>query len=423
MLYTAYASWVKHLRSPSLIYLSSRLIPAALQMVGVGLFVRLLGEEEYGRYTLTVTVVLLAGNVGVTWLVQSVLRYRSAYRDKGAAEWDQALRAASGISLLLTAVATGGLLLLRGVDLIGSIGGILAAIGLFSFSLVYAERQANLDPSSIFVAEIIRGVTGLGLPLFLLAAGWKHYSALLYGLAASNLLGALLLHKGLPTRPRWEAGDRTLIAKFWKFGFPLTIWMGISLLLNASDRFVIGWALGLGPVGVYSAVYDVVFKSTTLVLAPILLAAHPVLMSTWNQGQREEAQQLLRRTELQTFMLGVVLSLGWWGAAPWAARLLTGTSDANTVHLILPISLGAVIWATAMVSQKPLEMRERTTLMCGLAVLALIVQVALNATLLPRYGLEVAAWACLGAASWYYILVRITLILLLPKSNRSSAHA
>lgn len=396
------------IQGSSFIYLLSRIIPAFLQLLSVTIFVRLLGSNGYGAYALVIALVFLTGNAGSTWLVQSILRYRTSLDTAASkAGFAFALRKGAWISALLVVLVLGGLLSFRQEGVAEVISALLAAVTLLHFSIVYAERQSDLQPVRILVAETLRGIFTLGVPVLLIwVAGWISYAPLLLGVAVGNGLGAVALR--IKTQPvALMDGDREnrLLKQFARFGIPLTVWMGASLLLNVSDRFVIEWALGLSEVGVYSAVYDVVYKSTNLLLTPLLLASHPLIMKAWNTGEAEEAQRIIRQTMRMTLFLAAPMLVGWALAAPYFVRIVLGTAPAGTASLVVPVALGAIVWSMAVVVHKPLEMRNQTLVMCAFALVALGVQVLLNVLLLPSMGLVIAPWNMVAAALIYLICV------------------
>ncbi len=411
MIRAAYTRLTSRLWGTSLVYLASRIVPAALGLVSVKVFYTLLGEAEYGRYAVVVALALLVGNVASTWLGQATLRYRSAHTDPDAHRaFSNALHAGTWASTAAAVVVLGGLLLWRGTSAVGIAGALLAAVTLLHFSVVYGEMQASLRPGRIFVAEALRGVLTLAVPVTFIAFGVRHFATLLVGIGVGNAVGAWWMGGRLHVAriaSGWQ--QRPLLAQFWRYGAPLTVWMGLSMLLNLSDRFVIEWALGQGQVGTYAALYDVVYKSTNLLLTPVLLAAHPVIMSAWNRGGEDEATRLVRRTEVFTVLAALPVLTAWFVGSGFVSRVILGASSTpETIRLVLPISIGAIVWALAMVTHKQLEMRNRTWVMCAMATAALVTQVAINLTLLPAHGLVVAPYAMIASATLYFALVMAT---------------
>lgn len=398
------------IHSSSFIYLLSRIIPASLQLLGVTIFVRVLGQDGYGAYALVVALVFLVGNVGSTWLVQSILRFRSSFKAPGAqAVFGHAVYRSVQVSALLVTCVLAALLLATGEKGVELAAALLAALALVYFSIIYAERQSDLQPKRILIAEALRGIFTLGVPLAIIwGAGWRSYGPLLLGIAIGNTIGAVALTAPSPTvKLESRPEEVRLIKQFAAFGIPLTIWMGASLLLNVSDRYLIEWALGLEAVGTYSAMYDVVYKSTSLLLTPLLLASHPLIMRAWNAGEAVEAEHIIRRTVRTTLLLAVPVLLGWGLCAPFIVKIVLGAPTPGAAALVAPIAGAAVLWSIAVIAHKPLEMRNRTALMCGLAVIALGVQVLLNVLLLPIVGLGIVPWSTVASGICYAGLVVI----------------
>src|SRR6266480_6948358 len=56
-------------------YAWSKVLPGAAGLVSVMIFVRLLGEEEYGRYALGLSLATVGASFSTGWLSQATLRY------------------------------------------------------------------------------------------------------------------------------------------------------------------------------------------------------------------------------------------------------------------------------------------------------------------------------------------------------------
>lgn len=394
----------------SLLYLASRLLPAVLQMAAVAVFIRLIGQEEYGRYAILAASAVLVGSTGATWLAQSILRYKSqCITESSRSSFDAAIRDGSRLSMIGVILFSALMALGTSLNYTSVICTVIFALGIYWFSIEYAEAQLSQKPVAVVAAEALRGVVTFIIPLGLIyGIGLDNHVPLLLGAGLGNAAGAWILKKAAGHRYANGFGaDGKLLKQFAKFGFPLTMWMGISLLLSISDRYIIEWTLGTGALGAYAAVYDVVYKSTMLVLAPVLLASHPEIMLRWGRGNPGEALKLVRKTEIATLVIGCVAALGWLIAGRLALPYVLGEGATEAVPIAPLVAVGAVLWSVAMVSHKPLELRDRTMLMCLLAGSALVLQTITNALLLPIFGLGVAPISMIAAVGAYICMVRI----------------
>lgn len=392
------------------VYLLARLIPAAVALLSAPVFLRLIGPGEFGTFSLVMAFLLLLGNTGATWVTQGILRYRTAVGADG--EIHGVVRRATGITA--AGVTLTGLVGVWGLG-VGSLPlALLAGAVLIShvhFSVAFAWSQSQGDPWRILRAEGVRALLQFGLPLtLLLGMGIRSWPPLLWGVLGGTVAAQLLLRSRV--RPLAASGDQGAnsesqraipLSRLWGYGAPLALWMGISILLNLSDRFLIDLLLSREDVGLYSAIYDVVYRGTGLLLAPVVLAAHPVIMNSWNQGDMTVAHHTIRNAGLLMTGLGAILLVVWVTMADPVVALITGSGAAHLSGLVWPVAAGAVAWQLAMVGHKPLELRERTGLMVILVSVALAANVVSNLILLPRIGLVGAAWSTLLGGLLYLV--------------------
>jgi O-antigen/teichoic acid export membrane protein len=274
--------------APALLYLASRAIAAATGVIAVVAFIRLVGAAAFGEYSVIAALALLGGSIGATWLVQAILRY-----GVGSTAPPAVSRAAVSRGLLLSCAGVGvplaAVLVSRGAPATTLVAALLAAWAILLYSVRFAERQAAGAPALVLVAELVRGTLLLAVPLALVVSGaLPAVESLLLGTAIGNAAGSRVLQRGgAPAVAAVPAAElRAMLCSFAAFGGPLTLWMGGALLLSLSDRFVIEWLLGAARVGVYTALYETAYRSTGLLLAPILLAAHPPIMRAWTATSR-----------------------------------------------------------------------------------------------------------------------------------------
>lgn len=378
-------------------------MPAAVALVSAPVFLRLIGPGEFGAFSLVMAFLLLLGNTGATWVTQGILRYRTL---EGAGQELQPV-VRRGTRLTALVVTLTGLVGVWALG-VGSLPVVLLAgavlISHVHFSVAFAWSQSRGDPWRILRAEGVRALLQFGLPLgLLLAMGIRTWPPLLLGVLGGTLAAQMLLWNGA-RHPPAPGDERTVsesqgtisLSRLWRYGAPLALWMAISILLNLSDRFLIDLLLSREDVGLYSAIYDVVYRGTGLLLAPVVLAAHPVIMNNWNQGDVKGAKRTMRKAGILMAVLGALLLAGWVVMANPAVALITGSqATAHLSDLVWPVAAGAVAWQLAMVGHKPLELLERTGLMVALVSVALAANVVGNLILLPRVGLVGAAWSTL----------------------------
>lgn len=393
--------------SDTLVYLAGRAVPAGLTIVSVPLFARALGVEAYGLFALASALALMAGNTAGGWFGQAVLRYASRLQHWSGGAFDRALDWALIVASIGAALLTAaGLAFLPEFPALG-VSTVAVGASTAAYVLASARGQAALQPGRVSAADILRVGCTVGLSaaiVFLLSV--REPSVLLLSAALGNVVGVAVLRRRLPSFRKLDWKSRVALERMGRFGAPLAGWMLISTLLILSDRYVIEIFLGTGAVGSYSAVYDLIFKGFVFLFTPMLMAAHPMIMDAWNRGEAAEANRVLRRTTVLAVLSGGLATVSVWLLAPLLLPAVLGSvATEGSLRAAGPVAAGAFLWQIAMLVHKPLEIRQRTSLMLVFAALALGVNVVVNVVYVPRFGVVVAGYSTMISAFVYLALV------------------
>lgn len=396
---------LKRLNRDSILYFLGKILPAAFGLASVSIFVRLVGKDMYGHYTLVFSFIMLLSSVGAGWINQALLRFMPGFREEEKKDLLEAANLGSFYSFLLT-----GAILAIVLPFVSeaSFPFVAFCLVLLLFAQAYSVKlsiaQGELSSLKVLAAEMVRVPASLFFSLAVIFVfGLKSHMAILYGLLAGFVLSWLMVLKG-PVLPRGLV-QRVKLNSFFSYGWPFTLWFSFSYLLNISDRYLIAYFDGLESVGVYSAVYDTVFKSLTMVMAPIVTAAHPIITHLWNRDDREGSLRVLNRSmRLQLAFFIPVLPVLYF-ASPYIVEIILGAPDAGAEKIVLPIAAGSFIWQIAMLAHKPMELRMSTRMMVLFVSIAMASNIAGNVVLLPLYGYVAAAYTTVAGSLIYLALV------------------
>lgn len=391
------------------------LLPAAAALASTVIFTRVFDAEGFGRYSLTLSVVMLLTTVAAQWLQQGTGRYLPGAHAAGEG---RRLKEAIGAILLGVGVVL-GLVALVAIELIGwrlplEWRGILfpaaaLAIGTVMLDSLLVVLQSEMEARrySGFRAADVSLRLAMGLALVYLVS--RTPASLLWG----NALGPLLLLPFLWRAARMPPLKAVLarvgslhsdLRRIAGYGVPLVGWFVASYALNVSDRYVIQFFRGAGEVGIYAANYSLAAGAGGLMTAPVLLAMHPLLMKAWDAGQRDAAQRWLG-VVVEMFIVAGILAVGALTLfSADVARLLLGP-EFREGHAVLPIAMaGVVAWQLGLYMQKPLEFEGRVRTVLAVGVIAATINVGINLALVPIFGYMAAAYATLVSYTAYAVL-------------------
>jgi len=405
----------------------SKAIPGVLGLATVVVFVRAMGREEYGRYGLTFTVANMASAFFTGWLTQGLLRYYGEMRGTPGAR--QALLVGLGGTTLVGAVLLGAG---HAAGLTGSrtgmgfLGLLVLFLGLSFYQLRTTLLQAQLRPRDVVVLSGLQALAALVIPVALFLAGGRSYLAAVVGVAASYSLAVAWRapKPGVPGEPHPDlaADARRLLKRLWGYGWSLSFWFAVTTMLPVSDRYFIQRHLGFAATGSYAAVYDVVVRGYSLLLAPITMALHPRMMALWAARRPAQAWRAWRWAMAAQALAVALLLAVLAPVSGWALRFLNATAGAEARSVAVPLLFGGFLWQFALLAHKPLELAGRTVFMLGAAVVALGINVTANALLLPRYGIQVTAAATVASGVVYVCLTLALGAMVQRRSSQTPAH-
>lgn len=398
-------------------YVPAAVVPAAAGLAGVLIYTRIFDSADYGRYSLVLASVMIASTLFGGWIQQSILRFLPRFSA------NQELPAFTSKTFgLVTASCTAVAVVLLVVFFTARPAfEVYARLYLPALALLVSEMvflnlntlfQAGLKSRQYAAYKIAAAVFRLGFALGFVFFIKRDIMGLIAGAALGQLLlvlpmarGLKVLHAGATPRLVFDAG---FLRTFAAYGIPMVGWMFGGQILNLSDRFIIGAFRGSAEVGVYSANYNLVNVGFGLVTMPFLMAAHPLVMTAWESGRKDEIPGVVRAfSRFYVLAVAPVVAVVSTFSAE-ITRLLLGI-EFREGHTIIPFVLGgAAAWGLAQMGHKGLELKEKTAVMCALVLVTAVANVALNLVFVPRYGYFAAAVTTLVSFLLYPLLVYAT---------------
>lgn len=393
-----------------LFVLAATVVQRLVGFVRSVLFCDLMSEEQVGLFSLGFSSLVLLAPFAVLGIPGSFGRYVEYYRQRGELgaylrrTISVSLGLGAALSLILVIFAPWAAVLLFNdasqAHLAMLTGASLFFVVTFNLlnELATALRKTRRASWMQFVSSIAFAAFGLGL--LWLSSGLAEYALLGYAVAciAASLVAWPVIRAvwSLTDAPARSATSRQMWAKL----LPYTLWFwAFNLLTNVfdiSDRYLILW-WSKAPIDeaqalvgqLHSArVFPVLIVGLATMMGGLLL---PHLSHDWETGQRERVAEKLRFTLKLASVIFCFSSAAVIFLAPvvfhfvWKGRYDQGLG-------LLPITCTMCVWqCLTILSQQYLWCTERARLACIPISAGLVISLAMNAILLPRYGIEGAA--------------------------------
>jgi len=399
------------LKKEVLVYFAGKIIPAGVNLAIIILAVRFLGEAEYGKYALVFYAMMLLGTLSFGWIQQGILRFLSAY----PSEQILVINRFFFLTLISSAAAViiGALLCffyfrLSWPDTLVIIT-YLFIYNNFLFHLTL--NQAKGKPARYAMLEGTYTLLFLLFFTLLVLVFHQHlfivlFIAMAMGLVATELMRIAILPGGKAGIDHANLYFQSGFTKrIFNFGFPITLWLFLSYLLNISDRFIIKEFTGYDDVGAYAAVKDFIIKISTFSTMPILLAYHPMIVSRWNNNQKEEAMSLIREGLKYCLLIALAAFIVFMVFQNLFYSRILHIQVARQWLVSATLIGSAFLWQAAMLLHKPLELLLKPRLMLVAIVVALVVNALANIVFVPIFGYPAAAVISLVSVSAYIIII------------------
>ncbi len=395
-------------------YAVTKLIPGLMGLMTIIVFIRMIGPEEYGKYSIQLSFLMAISAFSIGWLNQSTLRYYSRYQT--AALLSRVFGLGILVSILFGLVVLGIAFRYSIFDsLTGSesLIGFILFVALCAFQFLSTLFRAQLKPINVIIITTVQSILGLLIPVILLSMFEQSHRFLLIGLAMSYCTPPIIFFFVNINRVKkfWFKENsihksRHILVEFLKYGTPLSLWFALSLSLALLDRFFIKYYFEYETTGIYASFTDLVVRVFSILLFPLTLAVHPRIMSAWNTNKQSAAIALWwKALQYQLGIFIVLMAVVYIFTDNIFNLLMVILPDLNVSYsfLLMPILAGGFLWQFALLCHKPLEMDQRTKLMALLMLAALCVNLIGNIVYLPHYGIIATAYTYIASATVYII--------------------
>jgi O-antigen/teichoic acid export membrane protein len=367
---------------------------------------RILGPDGYGAYAFALSWAVVLGIPASLGLNKLVVREISAYRNRR--EWGfigGMLKWASSSSLLasivVVAVAGAVSLLFRGTGdplMLRAFWMSLLLIPLVSLMRIRQSVLQGLDrvvwgllPESLVQPVVQLTFIGAGFVVFSgyfspeMAVGMH-----VFAVVAALITSIILLGKALPADVR--RAEKQYDNKTWlKGGLALLLLIGVNVINSRLDILMLGSIAGAYDAGVY-AIASRGGELVLLFLTPLSLAIAPTVASHFSAGKIGELQELITKKTRLILVLTIPIAIAFAFFGSWFL-VLFGEQFVAGERALTILSVGYLLNVCAGLVSMILVMTHHdrdATFSFGIGA---VLNVILNALLIPKYGIEGAAVA------------------------------
>ena len=397
----------------TLVYLPGRVVPAIMAFVTTAVLTRfVLSPEDFGRYDLTMRLVMFLTTTGVIWLTILLLRFypRYASKEEGGAGADPFVF--NSVVALLRWAGIGGSLVLLGLvwaagpeSLFGSYRGLLGVaalvfVGNSLMELGLATARAKGKPWAYSVAAASNAVFRLPLGILILWLSGTGVAGFLCGLGlasiviALSLMGRDLVH---PVPLSLTSGQKALLKECLLYGLPILGTLILNFFLGNTDRYLLKYFRGDAMVGAYAAACQLIEQPISMVFQTLMVAVFPAVTALYETRGREATEDLLRQLTRQFLLFCLPLCAMLAVLGHHVMFTLTGV-EYRAAYLVAPwLVAAALVYGLSYYASFGLHLAKRTRTLLAITVVSIAVNLVINRLTIGTYGYVGCGMARLAA--------------------------
>lgn len=405
------------LRKDTLSYAPAILIPALINVVSVMIFTRIFSPTDYGIYSLILTTINLLCAVFSQWINQSIQIYKPQYKNLNKNEIFEK-------NLTLIILISMGMVSVIFISLSSYVKPLLGDYAQFywiSLGIIIAQCIYNIGLTNLqtdmqvkkyrnfqLLNSILKFIGCLVLLYFVSIS----VQSLLIGILVSLIILLIPLYKSIKLIKLSKSGSNSesfslLFKKFLLYGVPMMGWFLGSSFLNMGNRYVLEAYHSSDIVGIFSANFNLVSTGIGLVCTPLLTAAHPIIMNSIIDREKDKEKAEIMISKFSKIYLYVAIPIIVIVAvfSKEISLLLLGEEYQRGAAMIPVMLLGLLAWNFSLYGHKGLELFEKSKLMLLFLLISAVVNMLFNFVLIPEWDLYGATIASLTGYLTYPILV------------------
>lgn len=378
-------------------YLPANIIQGLVGFGAIIVYTRLLSPEDFGRYALAFSVMTLAHVVTFSWLEAAMARFWAAQKSPQdmADHFASLYRTTLVLSLIFLPVVMIACWFWPMPDAYRMpIMVALVGIPVRCFAKLSQERyRAAGEVSKAAGLEIWITLSGFAVGVAAAFSGVGGASPLL-GLLMAPLFALPFILPGEWKQSKGGQAQSKRLRNYAVYGYPIAASLGLAIVLSSTDRYLLAWFLDDAAVGAYHAGYSIANRTLDVMFIWLGAAGTPALVMALERGGREQLQ-IASKEQISTLLLiGMPAAIGVALVSRPLAEFMIGEEMRYASAQVTPwIALSALLSGlTVYYFHQAFTLSRRTGLLLAAMSIPALTNVALNLILIPRYGVQGAAW-------------------------------
>ena len=323
------------------IYLIIRVANGLLALGAIYYLTHQLPAKEYGLYSLGISAIGLISAIFFQWIAIATGRLYFSYSKNFSLLLYAAYRLYGYVSILLIGITLVYIVWKpaesKDLALI-----IIVLIGSFSMGWHTLWLQiTNTMGQSLRYGALTTARTSIALivAIILVQLNFGGIGAILALVLATTLSTSIFNGSRIF---KYEHSSKEISREIVKYGLPLTLTYLATMIIDVSDRFMIGLFVDLQAVAEYSAPYDLIQQTVGAVLSVTFLAFAPKILKAWEDGGVEAARKAIKPQTISILLLAPIIMGIFCGLNEQISKIMFGEDINKQAAIIMPLIAFAI---------------------------------------------------------------------------------
>lgn len=371
-------------------------------LILIPILTKILGVAEYGIWSQMIVTVSFIAPLAILGIVSGMGRYLASEKDRDAiregfySTFYSIILINSALGLMIYIFAPNISDMIFGgtaLNIIKIMAFIILFEGLNQLLINFFRIFERIKKYSFFtIAQTLAEIAFISYSIFQ-GYGIKGavFSLLCVKIIISVLMFATVISEiGILVNPRFSE-----IRSYLQFGLPLVPSSLFVWIVNSSDRYVIGYFMGIESVGIYSAAYGI-GSVIIMFLAPITFILPYTLYKSYDEGKLDDVKLYLEYSLKYFLIVSIPAVVGLTILSKQILMILTTKEFIAIGSQVIPvISLSILLYGVIGIVSQILAVSKNTRKLAEVWIAAGILNFVLNILFVPKIGIIGAAIATL----------------------------
>jgi len=383
----------------------AKLVPGFFSFLSLLIFIKIIGSKNYGLLSLAIFQCSLIAVLFFSWLNHSILRYKNSLNNQ--IESISAIKQSIKISIMFIFLTYVVMFIFSSENFFQHSIFFLFTCSIGLFGLLKIIFQSRIEPKKFLIITSIQSFLSFSfaIALGLFLGNWE---SILFGILLSYMVIVIFFFFKIKNiKYHTKTTNNINIISWFRYGFPLSIWFVLASSIPLIERLFLKNYLDISDLGYFSSLQDLLMRSLSLIISPIIMTLQPRMNKKWNSNKKFKSIKYLKFSILTLITIYSIFFIFIMYNNSLVFNLISKSLDGlpkTYSNYLLPLFLSGFFWQLSLFTHKIIELSEKTYMMSIFMLISVLIILAGNYLYLPTVGIKATIFSSLISSFAYLIL-------------------